>query len=69
MKDLQIVIRDFLGRTCLLMIPIPLFAFEVFLLICWLKFDFSSRYKPRCFWHGVQTTGTVLKVVVGWLIF
>ena len=47
------------------MIPIPLFTFEIFTLIWWWKFNFSSRYKPRCFWYGVWATGIVLKVVVG----
>ena len=50
------------------MIHIPLFALKVFTLIWWLKFNFSSRYKPRYFKQGVQATSTVLKVVVGWLI-
>ena len=47
------------------MIPIPLFTFEIFSWIWWWKFNFSSRYKPRCFWYGVWATGIVLKVVVG----
>ena len=62
MKDLLIVKRDFLGLEeyvkALLMIPIHLFAFNMM----------TKIYKLRCFWHNVQATGTVLKVVVGWLI-
>ena len=62
MKDLLIVKRDFPGLEeyvkALLMIPIHLFAFNMM----------TKIYKPRCFWHNVQATGTVLKVVVGWLI-
>ena len=44
MNDLKIVIGDFLGRIheSLLLIPIPLFAFEIFILIWWLKFIFHK---------------------------
>ena len=46
------------------MIQIPLFALKVFTLIWWLKFNFSSRYKPRYFKQGVQATSTVLKLIL-----
>ena len=40
--------REFLGWINL-MILVPWFAFEIFTIILWLKFNVSSRYKPRYF--------------------
>ena len=48
------------------MIPIPLFAFKIFELIWPWKFNFSSTYQPRCFWHAVRATGAILKAIDGW---
>ena len=43
-----------------LIIPIPFIAFEIFSLICCLKFNFMSKYSPKCFWQWVWWTGILL---------
>ena len=47
----------------------PLLAFDVFSLICWRKFSFSSRYIPRCFWQAVCATRASLKYTMWWSVF
>ena len=39
-----------------------------FCLMWVLKFNFSSKCIPRCFWHEVWATGASLKKIVGWLL-
>ena len=46
--------------------PIPLHALDIFSLIWWLKFSFSSKYKSKCFWQEVWATEQLLKVTVRW---
>ena len=38
---------------------------EIFSLISLLKFSFWSRYKPKCFWEILHSTGTSLKKTWG----
>ena len=49
---------DCLGNTWanLLISPIPLLALAMFF-TWWLKFNFSSKCIPKCFWQVVCTTG------------
>ena len=46
--------------------PIPFQALGIFVLMRWLKFSFSSKYKPKCFWQEVRAIGELLKVTAGW---
>ena len=64
-NDLYIVIRECLGSLCLSFSinPIPLWAFDIFSLICWRKFSFSSRYIPKYLWQLVCATGAWLKLL------
>ena len=49
---------------------IPLFTFEIAILICCLKLRFSSSKIPRCFWEDTLSAWTLLRLMVGWtLIF
>ena len=60
--------NDFLGNVCLsyLIIEIPLLTLHKIVSICILKFNFSSRCIPRCFWCEAVSTGISLKNIFGW---
>ena len=47
--------------VALLIIEIPLLTLHKAVSICVLKFNFSSRYIPRCFWCEALSTGVSLK--------
>ena len=55
--------NDFLGKICLSfsIIEIPLLTLHKTVSICILKFNFSSRYIPRCFRCEAVSTGLSLK--------
>ena len=65
---MYIVSNGFLGNVCLslLVTGIVLLTLQKAVSICILKFNFSSRYIPKCLWCEVLSTEISLKNISGW---
>ena len=61
---------NFLGSNfhwaSFLMTYIPFYGSEIFSLMCLLKSNFWSRFKPICFWETLRPSGVLLKKNLGW---
>ena len=81
-KDLYIVMSDSLGNTFANFQYLSLFAnfqyqyfsfqylsLAIFLFILWLKFSFSCKRMPKCFWQVLCTIGASLKWMISLNIF
>ena len=64
----QIVSNDFVGNACLnfLIIGIPLLTLHKAVSLRIFKFNFSSRYIPKCSWCEALSTGISWKNIFGW---
>ena len=63
------VIKDGLGNTCWNFCnrPIVLFFLVKIVLIWMSKYNFESKYRPKCFWESALRTGMLLKNILGWI--
>ena len=63
---------DYSSRTTLWQeITTPFIAFKIFSLICSLKFNFMSKYTPKCFWQcawwtSISLMAYFLKNITSW---